>query len=166
MFTPPNMSHVMCHVSRVTCHVSHVTCHVSPVTCHMSTKKNWTFFLFIYLYFFFLCKKKIGKSGGASRWRVCYQRGLPRLVFLQIPVDGFGEKFVYFNTPFLTLLNGQYIWSMLVLNYKATFNSVKYAQYFFLCWKVFWVKKRVLIVFLLFYVNAWKLPNIFYSEHK
>ena len=22
----------------------------------------------------------IGQSGGASRWRVCYQRGLPRLV--------------------------------------------------------------------------------------
>ena len=27
MFTPPNMSHVMCHVSRVTCHMSRVTCH-------------------------------------------------------------------------------------------------------------------------------------------
>ena len=36
----------------VTCHVSHVTCHVSCVT----------------------------QSVGASRWRVCYQRGLPRLV--------------------------------------------------------------------------------------
>ena len=24
--------------------------------------------------------EKIGQSGGASRWRVCYQRGLPRLV--------------------------------------------------------------------------------------
>ena len=24
----------------------------------------------------------IGQSGEASRWRVCYQRGLPRLVFL------------------------------------------------------------------------------------
>ena len=53
----------MCHVSRVTCHMSRVMCHVSRVTCHMSrvTKKN-------------------GKSGGASRLRVCYQRGLPRLV--------------------------------------------------------------------------------------
>ena len=35
MFTPPNMSHVMWHVSRVTCHMSRVTCHVSPVTCLM-----------------------------------------------------------------------------------------------------------------------------------
>ena len=37
----------------------------------------------------FLCRlpaeknktKNIGQSGGASRWRVCYQRGLPRLVW-------------------------------------------------------------------------------------
>ena len=34
---------------------------------------------------FFIIKKiypleKNGQSGGASRWRVCYQRGLPRLV--------------------------------------------------------------------------------------
>ena len=49
-------------MSRVTCHVSHVTCHMSRVTCH-----NFLFFF--------------GKSGEAYRWRVCYQRGLPRLVF-------------------------------------------------------------------------------------
>ena len=30
------------------------------------------------------CQKKIKKIGGASRWRVCYQRGLPRLVFILI----------------------------------------------------------------------------------
>ena len=29
--------------------------------------------------------EKIGQSGGASLWRVCYQRGLPRLV--SIPYD-------------------------------------------------------------------------------
>ena len=39
------------------CHVSHVTCHI------------------FFIYFFF------GRSGEAYRWRVCYQRGLPRLVF-------------------------------------------------------------------------------------
>ena len=33
---------------------------------------------------FFFTLKKIGQSGGASRWRVCYQRGLPRLVYLGI----------------------------------------------------------------------------------
>ena len=27
-------------------------------------------------------QKNIGQSGGASRWRVCYQRGLPRLVYI------------------------------------------------------------------------------------
>ena len=52
--------------------MSRVMCHVSRVTCHMSKKK---------LHFFFL-RKKNGQSGGASRWRVCYQRGLPRLVYL------------------------------------------------------------------------------------
>ena len=53
-----------CHVSCVMCQVSRVTCHVSHVTCHMSH----------ILFFFF------GQSGEAYRWRVCFQRGLPRLV--------------------------------------------------------------------------------------
>ena len=48
-------------------HESYVTCHVSPVTFHMSLN-------FIYFW----------QSGEASRWRVYYQWGLPRLVFLII----------------------------------------------------------------------------------
>ena len=60
----------MCHVSRVTCHVSCVTCHMSHVTCHLSQKKQ----------------KKNGKSGEISRSRVCYQRGLPRLVLQTLPL--------------------------------------------------------------------------------
>ena len=65
------MCHVACvmsHVSCVTCHVSPVTCHVSPVTCQKKLQ----------LLIFFL-KKSL--SGGASRGRVCYQRGVPRLVY-------------------------------------------------------------------------------------
>ena len=58
MFTPHHVSHVTCDVSQVRYHVSGVTCHI--------------FFLFFY---FFL------QIGWASLWRVCYQRGLPRLVF-------------------------------------------------------------------------------------
>ena len=46
------MSHVTCHVSRDTCHVSHVLS-------------------------FFFC----GQSGEVYWWRVCFQRGLPRLVY-------------------------------------------------------------------------------------
>ena len=42
--------------------MSHVTCHVSRVMCHVS-HVMW-------------------QSGEAYRWRVCYQWGLPRLVFL------------------------------------------------------------------------------------
>ena len=63
-------SHTMYHASRVTFHMSPVTCNMSPV----NVKKNY------------IKKKrkkleKNGQSGGASRWRVCYQRGLPRLVY-------------------------------------------------------------------------------------
>ena len=60
MFTPHNMSHVMCHILSVTCHMSHVICHVSHVT-------------------FFLT------SGEAYWWIVCYQQGLSRLVLLLSP---------------------------------------------------------------------------------
>ena len=54
------VSHVICHMSSVICHMSHVICRVSNVMCQVS-------------HFF-------GPSGGASRARVCYQQGLPRLV--------------------------------------------------------------------------------------
>ena len=51
----------MCHVVQVTCHLSHVTCPMSRVACQ--TKKL-----------------KMGQRVRTSRWRVCYQWGLPRLV--------------------------------------------------------------------------------------
>ena len=51
------------------CHVSCVTCHMSRVTCS---------FFYIIIFFF-------GPIGGASQWRVCYQRGVPRLVSLLTP---------------------------------------------------------------------------------
>ena len=74
MFTTPNVSCVMCHVARVTCHMSHVTCHMSHVTCHLSPVT-----CHVSLFFFFFLFRQ---SGEAYPWRVCYQRGLPRLVFL------------------------------------------------------------------------------------
>ena len=43
--------------------------HVSPVKC------------------LFLSLNKMGPSGGASRWRVCYQRGLAPLVYTQKEVN-------------------------------------------------------------------------------
>ena len=55
-------------MSRVTCCMSRVTCHVSHVMCHMN---------FFFNFFFFL------RSGEATRWRVCYQRGLPRLISIE-----------------------------------------------------------------------------------
>ena len=76
---PPVICHVscvMCHMSCVTCHVSHVSCHMSRVTCHVSgVTCN-------YYYLFFL------QSGEASRWRICYQWGLPHLVLVQFRYVG------------------------------------------------------------------------------
>ena len=56
----------------VTCHLSPVTLHVSCGACHLSLVM-WRMFLFIYLFF--------GQSVEAYCWRVCYQQGLPSLVF-------------------------------------------------------------------------------------
>ena len=63
-------------MSRVTCHLSPVTCHLSPVTCQQ------IIFFDIFIFFIFFYVNKNGQSGGASRWRVCYQRGLLRLVLV------------------------------------------------------------------------------------
>ena len=76
----------MCHVSCVMCHVSCVMGHMSCVTCPVSHVK-------IFFYIFYRKKKyitifffvQIGQSGGASRWRVCYHWGLPRLVSAIFP---------------------------------------------------------------------------------
>ena len=65
----------MCHVSCVTFHLSRVNSHMLKNIYKRIRKifqKNKTINTF----------KKIGQSGGASRWRVCYQWDLPRLVFL------------------------------------------------------------------------------------
>ena len=55
-----------CHMSYVMCHVSHIMCHISRVKYHVS---NVTFFSLFF-----------GQSVEVYWWRVCYQRGLPRLV--------------------------------------------------------------------------------------
>ena len=84
----------MCHVSNVTCHVSGVTCQLSHVTCQF-------FFLFFFFFFF------LGQSGEASQGRVCYQRGLPRLVlvvFKAVMYFGLKEEEVFEgNTWFFSL---------------------------------------------------------------
>ena len=85
MFTPQYVSHVTCYVSSVTCHMSCVTCHMTCVTCHMS---HVTFHMSSVTFFFNEKKlrrrkkyEKIRQRGRPSPWRVCDQRGLPRLVF-------------------------------------------------------------------------------------
>ena len=46
----------------------------------MSKKLFFDILINFFIFYSFFREKKIGQSGGASRWRVCYQRGLPRLV--------------------------------------------------------------------------------------
>ena len=70
--SPPQTYHMSCITCHVKCHVSRVTCHVSRVTCH-------NFFNFFYFLFF------LGQSGEAYRCRVCYQQGLPPLVYVRNP---------------------------------------------------------------------------------
>ena len=57
----------MSHVSHITCQISHFTCHLSCITFQVSHVTHF------FLLFFLL------ESG--SWWRVCYQWGLPRIVF-------------------------------------------------------------------------------------
>ena len=57
---------VMCPVSHVRCHISLVTCHVSHLRCHMSHIFSSSFSF---------------RKWWSSWWRVCYQWGLPHIVF-------------------------------------------------------------------------------------
>ena len=47
---------------------------------HLPNLCVYQFLLYFFYYYFFRVLKKIAQSGGASRWRVCYHRGLLRLV--------------------------------------------------------------------------------------
>ena len=116
---PPQ--HVTCHVSRVTCHVSRVTCHMSRVTCHVS---HVTFF-FIYFFFFW-------KSGEDYRWRVCYQRGLPRLVFLLVELNT-TVLITYFKTS--QHLASLFVWGLRCLKiwWQSQFSERRLSSTFFVC---------------------------------
>ena len=63
--TPRHVSRFMYHMSRVT-----VTCYLSNFFNKKNEEKNDRKNM-----------KKVWKRGGASPWRVCYQRSLPHLVF-------------------------------------------------------------------------------------
>ena len=68
---------------------------MSCVTCHVS---HVTFFLSFIFSFFYLEKnvpKKIGKRGKTSWFRICYQRGLPRLVSIYTPLLGISVPLLY-----------------------------------------------------------------------
>ena len=78
-----NCAPTMCQMSRVICQVSGVRCQVSGVT------------IYIYIYFFL-------QNCGACQERVCYQRGLPRLVFFYNKLT----FFVYMHVRYMALKFG------------------------------------------------------------
>ena len=87
MFITPCVSRDTCHMSRVTCQVSGVTCQVSHVTSNSQTvrARELTFLGKVHLLPRVTCNMShvtchMSQSGEAIRWRVCYQRGRPRLV--------------------------------------------------------------------------------------
>ena len=83
-----------------TCQVSHVTCQVSGVTCHLP---RVIYFLCLIFYKKINSLKKIGQSGGASGWRICYQQGLPwnYLFYLHIIIIilHIGKQKIHHVTP-------------------------------------------------------------------
>ena len=74
--------------------------------------------------YFYIKKKKL-QSGGAGRWRVCYQRGLPRLVFWESP-----------------LLNECFVWKWPKNTLTICIKSPN--PWGLWPWKIFW-KTRVLV---------------------
>ena len=126
MFTPQNMSHVKCHVSCVTRHVSCVMCHVSHVTCH------------IFFFFFF------GRNGEAYRWRVCYQRGLPRLVF-----NGFPNQSIRWT-------NKVNQWSEVICHYNWSVSTVDKKGLFLTEWNLHCKRWQTHLKNIAKIVKSWK----------
>ena len=78
-----------------TCQVSGVTCKVSRVTCQVP---HLLLLLFLYIAIYIFC---LGQIGEASRWMVCYEQGLPRLVLPYIrPCRCIYQKNTYFQIKF------------------------------------------------------------------
>ena len=74
---------IMCHMSGVTCHVSGVTRQVSCVRCNMSGVMRIS------------SSSSFLQNGGASRWKVCYQWGLPSFFFFKSGYNNFYYPFFF-----------------------------------------------------------------------
>ena len=88
-----------------TCHMSCATCCLSCVTYRMSCVKSHIFSSSFYT----------GQIGEAYGCRVCYQRGLPRLVYH--PQDKFNPKMSWPQHVVGTACN--YIWQIRQIKYRS-----------------------------------------------
>ena len=93
--------------------MSGVTCHVSGVKCQC------------FLNVFFCCQ-----SGDASRWRVCYQRGLPRQVMFKYDCGQI------FNAFFLAFLSITYHKAELALKHEGLAGGYYFAYH---AWRPVWL---------------------------
>ena len=111
------------NVSHVRCHMSGVRCQVSLVTCQI--------------------------FGGASWWRVCYQRGLSRLVFLNPFPYSLNHNDVFRTITakpgMLKIQAIQLLWRRKKI-YSFTFRPIKSAPWMNFCntfifqiWAVYWM---------------------------
>ena len=112
MSNPHNTSCVMCHVSCVTCHGSHVTCHKSCITCHVSHVMCHMACVACHIFFYF----------EAYWWRVCYQQGLPRLVFYLHTYNKFFTFLLLYISYFLLVYFSTFLlFSLSTLNFVYLF---------------------------------------------
>ena len=103
---PHHVSHVRCHMSGFRCQVSGVCCQVSGVTIFLD------------------------KKGGASRWSVCYQWGLPRLVSPdKHTISSINPRNFKFIDIFYTVFCA--LWSNLNLNYNLLQKIIYFFFFFF-----------------------------------
>ena len=115
---PHNVSHVMCHVS-------HVRCPVPSDRC----------LFYIYIYFILFYFILFWQSDWVSRWRLCYQRGLHRLV-------------LYYRE-----------WLTFILRFRPLHFLVK-LQELKSCWIVWWCTGITLAIAVLHLLSKWKKSSI------
>ena len=126
MLTP-----TLCHMSCVTCHVSHVSCHMLRI--------SFSFFR---------------QSVGASRWTVCYQRDLPRLVQKMDQRSQYSDKPAYFNDQNCFYFNLFLILLRLMEYFKEVGNARIWESFFHTLIQLFgvWVLEIFLWKLFIFYI--------------
>ena len=107
--------HNIYHLSLFMC-----KCNMSRFTCHMSH----VIFSFIFFSSFFLL------NGGASRWRVCYQRVLPHIVVEQLGYTRSGNRwYVYISIFWKIYLYTFLLWTFDTWKVTSDISHMTHDEY-------------------------------------